>query len=101
MMHAALLLLLLLKAGGLHRLDMMHAGQLLLRLLLKAGASALFVYVDFNLRGAGALSTWRDLALPHSGWPSAALEATQGQMDGFFSQLPYKCHLEEVATLGD
>ena len=28
-----------------------------------------------------------------------ALEATQGQMDGFFSQLPYKCHLEEVASL--
>ena len=31
----------------------------------------------------------------------AALEATQGQMDGFFSQLPYKCHLEEVASVGD
>jgi len=31
----------------------------------------------------------------------AALEATQGQMDGFFSQLPYKCHLEEVASAGD
>ena len=30
-----------------------------------------------------------------------ALEATQGQMDGFFSQLPYKCHLEEVASVGD
>ena len=30
-----------------------------------------------------------------------ALEATQGQMDGFFSQLPYKCHLEEVACVGD
>ena len=22
-------------------------------------------------------------------------------MDGFFSQLPYKCHLEEVASVGD
>ena len=31
----------------------------------------------------------------------AALEATQGQMDGLFSQLPYKCHLEEVASVGD
>jgi len=31
----------------------------------------------------------------------SALEATQGQMDGFFSQLPYKCHLEEVASVGD
>ena len=33
-------------------------------------------------------------------WVSA-LEATQGQMDGFFSRLPYKCHLEEVASVGD
>ena len=30
-----------------------------------------------------------------------ALEATQGQMDGFFSQLPYKCNLEKVASMGD
>ena len=29
-----------------------------------------------------------------------ALQATQGQMDGFFGQLPYKCHLEEVASVG-
>ena len=28
------------------------------------------------------------------------LEATQGQMDGLFSQLPYKCHLKEVASVG-
>jgi hypothetical protein len=27
------------------------------------------------------------------------LEATQGQMDGFFSQLPNKCNLEEVASV--
>jgi len=32
---------------------------------------------------------------------SSALEATQGQMDDFCSQLPYKCHLEEVASVGD
>ena len=31
----------------------------------------------------------------------SALEAIQGQMDGFFSQLPYKCHLEEVASVGN
>ena len=31
---------------------------------------------------------------------SAALEATQGQNDSFFSELPYKCHLEEVASVG-
>ena len=30
-----------------------------------------------------------------------ALKTTQGQMDGFFSKLPYKCHLEEVAAVGD
>ena len=30
-----------------------------------------------------------------------ALKATQGQMDGFFGQLPFKCHLEEVASVGD
>ena len=28
-----------------------------------------------------------------------ALEATQGQMDGLSSQRPYKCHLEEVASV--
>ena len=31
----------------------------------------------------------------------SALEATQGQMDGFFSRPPYKCHFEEVASVGD
>ena len=30
-----------------------------------------------------------------------ALEATQGQIDGFSSQLPYKCYLEAVASVGD
>ena len=31
----------------------------------------------------------------------AALEATQGQIDGFFGQIPYKYHLEEMASVGD
>ena len=31
----------------------------------------------------------------------AAGEATQGQIDGFFSQLPYKCHQNRVASVGD
>ena len=31
---------------------------------------------------------------------ASVLEATQGQIDGFFSQLPYKCHLFEVASVG-
>jgi len=29
------------------------------------------------------------------------LEATQRQMYGFFSQLPYKCHQNRVASVGD
>ena len=29
------------------------------------------------------------------------LETTQGQIDGFFSQLPFKCYLPEVASVGD
>jgi len=32
---------------------------------------------------------------------AAALEATQGQMGSFFSQLSHKCRLEEVASVGD
>ena len=35
------------------------------------------------------------------GYRVTALEATQGQMDGFVGQLPYKCHLEEVASVRD
>ena len=31
---------------------------------------------------------------PPPGHELSALEATQGQMNGFFSQLPYKCYLE-------
>ena len=30
----------------------------------------------------------------------SALEATQGLIDGFFSQLPYKCYLQKVACVG-
>ena len=33
--------------------------------------------------------------------PVTALEATQGQTDGVFSQLAYKCHLEKVEPVGD
>ena len=29
------------------------------------------------------------------------LKATQGQIDGFFSQLPYECHQNRVASVGD
>ena len=33
--------------------------------------------------------------------PPTTQEATQGQLDAFFSQLLYKFHLEEVASVGD
>ena len=33
--------------------------------------------------------------------PTPPLEATEGQIDGFFSQLPYKCHPHRVASVGD
>jgi len=36
----------------------------------------------------------------NSGW-QAALDATQGQIDSFVSQLPYKCHQNRVASVGD
>ena len=31
----------------------------------------------------------------------ASLEATQGQIDGDLSQLPYKCHQNRVASVGE
>ena len=31
---------------------------------------------------------------------ASSLEATQGQMDGFFGQFPYKCHQNRVASVG-
>jgi len=33
--------------------------------------------------------------------PQSALETTQGQTDGFFSKLPFKCYLPEVASVGE
>ena len=45
--------------------------------------------------------TQREVKLPAAAETGArsALEATHGQMDGFFSQFPYKCYLEEVASV--
>jgi len=36
-----------------------------------------------------------------AGWGNPTLQATQGQIDGFFSQLPYTCHQNRVASVGD
>ena len=33
--------------------------------------------------------------------PENTLEATQGQIDVFFSQLPYKCRQNRGASVGD
>ena len=37
------------------------------------------------------------------GWNTlmTTLETTRGQIDGFFGQLPFKCYLPEVASVGD
>jgi len=40
-------------------------------------------------------------AAPVAVSPLSALGTTERQMDGILSQLPYKCHLEEVAFVGD
>ena len=52
--------------------------------------------------GAGSYLRLMDLVY-HStlGSRVIALEATQGQMDDFLSQLRYKGHLEAVASVGD
>ena len=34
-------------------------------------------------------------------WSHSTLEATQGQIDGFLSQLPFRYCLSEVASVGD
>ena len=50
---------------------------------------------------AGRIDFWHALPGLGRGWFGMAQETTQGQMDGFFSQLLYKFYLEEVATVGD
>jgi len=56
--------------------------------------------IGFSLSGFGYRVP--DIGVNLSGFGfRLALEAHQGQMDSFFSQLPYKCHLQEVASMGD
>jgi len=50
------------------------------------------MYVPCSL-DSGALKGQSALAQSTAS-SNSTLEATQEQMDGFFSQLPYKCHLE-------
>ena len=42
---------------------------------------------------------YADILSVSLGW--STLETTQGQIDGFFSQPPFKCYLPEVASMGD
>ena len=55
--------------------------------------------IDASLEAARSHGeNWVDTGI---GASVPALEATQGQMDGFFGQLLYKCHLDEAASVGD
>ena len=41
------------------------------------------------------------LTVHHPFSREVTLETSQGQIDGFFSQLPFKCYLSEVASVGN
>ena len=45
-------------------------------------------------RGRRRRNKWKILS-------DSTLEATQVQIDGFFSQLPYKCHRNRMASVRD
>ena len=60
----------------------------------KTHAASLFLFLPL-------FHTWVALR-EHMVWKQGAtLETTQGQIDGFFRQLPSKCYLPEVASVGD
>jgi len=63
-----------------------------------------FLMSEVALYGIFVFRLLLEIASPDDNPPvgkGPALEATQGQHDSFFSQLPYKCYLEEVASVGD
>jgi len=49
--------------------------------------------------GPSLMPAWGDGMFDTNGYTT--LEATQWQIDGFFSQLPCKCHQNRVASVGD
>ena len=57
--------------------------------------------IEHGLQESGGLGSRHISSKPFNVYPVPALEATQGQMDGFFSQLPYKCYRPEVASVED
>jgi len=69
---------------------------------VKPDASVVYVPPPFAMRAAlDAIEAEIPLVCPRPATRPPALEATQGQMDGFLSQLPYKCLQNRVAYVGD
>ena len=54
-----------------------------------------YATTSFEMKAGGTCSVQTPV-VTHS-----TLETTQGQIDGFFSQLPFRCYLPEVASVGD
>ena len=68
---------------------------------LRVQGLARFSGQGFRFRVQGLGRSGNIVSCNRVGRGRTALETTQGQMDGFLSQLPYKRHLEEVASVGD
>ena len=58
-------------------------------------------YLFQDMSGGGRVQLQGATRVEQGEEEGAALEATPGQRAGFFSQLPYKCYLPEVASVGD
>ena len=58
-------------------------------------------FQNFRTRTAGEVTKTKAEATGAVLKVSSTLETTQGQIDGFFNQLPFKCYLPEVASVGD
>ena len=79
--------------------------DLFLRFALECGHAAPdYLGTKFRVAFRAVISqTWLKNRGLHTAaiWCGATVEATQGQIDGFFRQLPYKCHQNRVASVGD
>ena len=56
---------------------------------------------DINCFAADDLFEGKNLKQVSPAPPLPTLETTQGQIHGYLSQLPFKCYLPEVASVGD
>ena len=59
------------------------------------------VHVDKHRRSPPIFLPIYISAAVHLASSKSSLETTQGQTDGFFSHLPFRCYLPEVASVGD